>query len=380
MVHSPLVSHRNELNSLPAHIIKGKEGSSFFARQKRDGASSAQTSEPIGYFSFRSTLRGFELPEDTWALINSSWRDSTKCQYNSALRKWLSYCTERSVDSASPSINDVLTFFTHLYNTGLSYSTISSVKSVLSTLIHIPGITKIAEHPLVKRLMTGIFNSRPTLPRYNFTWDTSIVINFLKRLDYDNLSHKLLSYKVAALLTILSGQRVSTVHKFRLSQLHITKDIAIFTIPSLLKHIKPGRVNLPVTFHKYPYDDLLCPVMLLNKYISYRESLSLGDTDELIITFGKPYHPASKDTIARWIKDLMRISGVDTDIFKPHSCRSASTSKAHITGVSIDNILKCGQWSSDSTFYKFYCRNIDCYDYSGGAEFSNSILSSAHSA
>ena len=153
------------------------------------------------------------------------------------------------------------------------------------------------------------------------------MINFLKRLDYDNLSHKLLSYKVAALLTILSGQRVSTVHKFRLSQLHITKDIAIFTIPSLLKHTKPGRVNLPVTFHKYPYDDLLCPVMLLNRYISYRESLSLGDTDELIITFGKPYHPASKDTIARWIKDLMRISGVDTEIFKPHSCRSASTSK-----------------------------------------------------
>ena len=76
----------------------------------------------------------------------------------------------------------------------------------------------------------------------------------------------------------------------------------------------------------------------------------------------------------------MRISGVDTDIFKPHSCRSASSSKADITGVSIDNILKCGQWSSDSTFYKFYCRNIDCNDYSGGAEFSYSILSSAHSS
>ena len=215
----------------PTHVVKGKEGSSLFARQKRDGASSAQTSEPIGYFSFRSMLRGFELPEDTWALINSSWRDSTKCQYNSALRKWLSYCTERSVHSASPSINDVLTFLTHLYKTGLSYSTISSVKSVLSTLIHIPGITKIAEHPLVQRLITGIFNSRPTLPRYNFIWYTSIVINFLKGLDYDYLSHKL-----AVLLTILSGQRVSTVHKFRLSQLHITKDIAIFIIPSLLKH------------------------------------------------------------------------------------------------------------------------------------------------
>ena len=179
------------------------------------------------------------------------------------------------------------------------YCTISSVKSVLSALIHIPGITKISEHLLVKRLMTGIFTSRPTLPRDHFTWDTSIVINYLKSLNYDNLSHKHLSYKVSTLLTILSGQRVSTVHKFRLSQLHITKDIAIFTIPSLLKHTKSDRVNLPVTFHQYPCDDLLCPVKYLNKYISYMESLPLGDTDELIITFGKPYHPASKDTIAR---------------------------------------------------------------------------------
>ena len=33
----------------------------------------------------------------------------------------------------------------------------------------------------------------------------------------------------------------------------------------------------------------------------------------------------------------MSIGGVDMDIFKPHTCRSASTGKAHITGVSIDN-------------------------------------------
>ena len=120
--------------------------------------------------------------------------------------------------------------------------------------------------------MTGIFNSRPILPRYDFTWQTSIVINYLKGLNYDNLSYKLLSYKIVTLLSILSGQRVSTVHKFRLSQLHITKDIAIFTISSLLKHTKPGKVNLPVTFYQYPYGDPLCPVKLLNKYISYRKA------------------------------------------------------------------------------------------------------------
>ena len=122
------------LIALLACIVKSKEGSLSFARQKGEGTSTTQTSKPIGYFSFRSMLRGFELPEDTWSLINSPWRDSTKCQYNYALRKWVSYCTEQSVHSTSPTITNVLTFLTHLYNTGLSYSTISSVKSILCTL------------------------------------------------------------------------------------------------------------------------------------------------------------------------------------------------------------------------------------------------------
>ena len=39
---------------------------------------------------------------------------------------------------------------------------------------------------------------------------------------------EMLSYKVVTLLTILSGQRVSTVHKLRISQLHISEDIAFF--------------------------------------------------------------------------------------------------------------------------------------------------------
>ena len=34
----------------------------------------------------------------------------------------------------------------------------------------------------------------------------------------------------------------------------------------------------------------------------------------------------------RWIKELMQTSGVDTIVFKPHSCRSASTSKGTCQG------------------------------------------------
>ena len=53
-----------------------------------------------------------------------------------------------------------------------------------------------------------------------------------------------------------------------------------------------------------------------------------------------------------------KFSGVDTDTFTTHSCRSASTSKAMSSGVALDVILKAGQWSVDSTFYQFYRKDI----------------------
>ena len=112
----------------------------------------------------------------------------------------------------------------------------------------------------------------------------------------------------------------------------------------------------------------------LRHYIAYRDTILSDPPDEVIVTYGKPYHPVSKDTLARWIKDLLSLSGIDTSIFKPHSCHSASTSKASSSGVAIEHILKSGQWKSSSTFHQFYCRNITWTDFSENAEFANSTL------
>ena len=43
-----------------------------------------------------------------------------------------------------------------------------------------------------------------------------------------------------------------------------------------------------------------------------------------IVPHGKP-HAATKDTMARWVKGNMFLSGVDTNVFHPHSCHSASS-------------------------------------------------------
>ena len=50
-------------------------------------------------------------------------------------------------------------------------------------------------------------------------------------------------------------------------------------------------------------------------------------------------------TIFGWIKNDLRETGIDTEIFKGHSTRSASTSNAGLAGLSVKNILERGSWS-----------------------------------
>ena len=68
----------------------------------------------------------------------------------------------------------------------------------------------------------------------------------------------------------------------------------------------------------------------------------------------KPYNSVSSPTIARWLKSVLAKAGVDTNIFKAHSVRGASTSAAASAGVTTNDILNAADWSSESVFQKFY--------------------------
>ncbi|PZC73632.1 hypothetical protein B5X24_HaOG209006 [Helicoverpa armigera] len=67
----------------------------------------------------------------------------------------------------------------------------------------------------------------------------------------------------------------------------------------------------------------------------------------------------STQTLSRWIKDTLSLSGVDVSIFSAHSTRHAATSRARRAGVSVDQIRRTAGWSANSaTFANFYDRNV----------------------
>ena len=49
----------------------------------------------------------------------------------------------------------------------------------------------------------------------------------------------------------------------------------------------------------------------------------------------------------------MNLAGIDTSVFKAHSTRAASSSKASNQGVPLEEILLMADWSGQSTFLKF---------------------------
>ena len=84
-----------------------------------------------------------------------------------------------------------------------------------------------------------------------------------------------------------------------------------------------------------------------------------GTETQLFIAHQKPHKKASRDTIRRWIKQIMATAGIDVTVFKPHSVRAAATSKAKLNNASTSDIMKAAGWTSAVTFAKYYDKPID---------------------
>ena len=55
------------------------------------------------------------------------------------LKKWMAFCRERKINCSSPPLSDALQFLSGLFHKGLSYSTLNTARSALSTIVTIDG-------------------------------------------------------------------------------------------------------------------------------------------------------------------------------------------------------------------------------------------------
>ena len=191
----------------PLPAIRSEEASSIGEKTQIDGMS-----------VIRSALDNQGISQSAQKLILSSWRDGTRKQYRTFWKKWKNFAGEQSVNPLCPPVNKVLDFLTELYEQGLGYSGINTARCALSSLIVMEGNTTIGKHPLVQRLVRGVYQERPSLPRYKNTWDTNKVLHHLKSFpNLQEINLRDLTYKLIMLCALVTGQRCQSLHLMNLS-------------------------------------------------------------------------------------------------------------------------------------------------------------------
>ena len=56
----------------------------------------------------------------------------------------------------------------------------NTARSALSCLLKSFNGVPFGSHPIVSRFLKGVFESRPTVPRYTETWDVGKVLSYLQ--------------------------------------------------------------------------------------------------------------------------------------------------------------------------------------------------------
>ena len=311
-------------------------------------------------------------------IILASWRDSTKRQYQSSLTKWFDFCIQKGIDIISPSLAEAMGFLTALFERNLSYSSINTARSALSSFLQLQSPTPFGQQPIVKRFMKGIYELRPYFPKHNSIWNVKTVFSYFRSQNSaTELSLKELSIKVAFLLCLLSGQRCQTIVFLDIKEMDSLEDRYVFHIQEKLKQSQAGYHIKPLEFRKYPIDKKLCIFTHLQEYIRRTENLRLSNT-KLLLSFIRPHAPISTDSLARWIKSVLASAGIDTNKFTAHSTRVASSSHLAQRNLSFTDIIAAVGWKSEHTFQNFYNRSPDHFNFGSSLlETANCINSSS---
>lgn len=183
-------------------------------------------------------------------------------------------------------------------------------------------------------------------------------LDYLKTLaPVEKLSLKELTLKTVMLLLLVTGERGQFIYLLSLTGIQMTPHIAYLSLEEHTKTSRPSTATSSVTVNEFTPDNRICLPATLKAYIKETEKLR-DEEKKLFISFIKPYKAVSRDTISRWTKQVLKNSGIDTQIFTSHSTRAATASKAKQKDVPLDTILNTIGWASAQTFQKFYQKPV----------------------
>ena len=114
-----------------------------------------------------------------------------------------------------------------------------------------------------------------------------------------------------------------------------------------------------IEFLAFSQDKDLCVLSALDEYLNRTEKWRrVNNETQLLLSYIQSHRKVVLSIISGWLKKVLKSSGIDVLLFTAHSTRSATTSKASASALSMIEILERGTWSNNSTWQRFYKKDI----------------------
>ena len=126
----------------------------------------------------------------------------------------------------------------------------------------------------------------------------------------------------------------------------------MFTFEKLHKVWRKGKPPSSLNVYTFQEDTKLCVVATLEKYLKRTKVWRVKDKCQLLLSFIKPHNLVVSSIVSRWIKNVLRETGIDN-------------------GLSVRDILERGSSSNDSAWQRFHNRQVD----SSAGKYQNKVLS-----
>ena len=285
----------------PSPVLGQKPSANTDIQQHTPGSFRSPTSNgdpraaPVSRMEgLRKNHRAAGISERSSKLILSGWSKGTTSSYQSGWKKWSCWCNRREINPFSCDIKHFLDFLSEVFEDGLQHRTINSIRSAVSmTHDRVEGVPT-RQHPLVTRLLKGVYNLCSPHPRYSDTWNVDMVIQHLQSLgDNSKLTLKVLGQKLALLMVLVEASRSSELHALDVHYSVFKPEGVLLRLPTLTKKRVCGAPPSQLFFAAFPEDQNICVVRCLKEYEKQTEAFRPKSREADNPLFPLPYSATS---------------------------------------------------------------------------------------
>ncbi|KAG2209026.1 hypothetical protein INT45_008135 [Circinella minor] len=273
------------------------------------------------------------------------------------------WCEFTDLNFMEPNVFHLTSFLASQYETKhWKISTVFAYQSSIFALFTTDQSNQIRNHPHFQDFQKGL-RQGIVLPHKSYEYDLQLALNYIISLgDNKDMTIELLTAKLAWLLAMVGFLRPSDLERIDLTQCSISSDDILSLVIVAPKEKRCGiRITKTVVIHPHS-DQLVCPVTTYEVYCSRVASTLVSvphpvfpqvSLVPLLRYVNHHDQSLSSQRISKYINQIMKFVGRPPGAPLPKA-RALGATLAAQAGVSVENLVVQGNWSSRKMFEQFY--------------------------